>query len=102
MKTNCLLFILLCATFPAFAQKHTINGMYFQWGYNTEWYTRSTIHFRMSNGNNFTLHHARATDKPDLDAIYKKPTEVSIPQYNYRLGFYINRKRTKSVELNFD
>ncbi|MEO7444482.1 MAG: hypothetical protein ABIT96_12385, partial [Ferruginibacter sp.] len=28
--------------------------------------------------------------------------EVSIPQYNYRLGFYLNKKFTKSLELNFD
>lgn len=45
--------------------------MYFQWGYNTEWYTRSNIHVKMSNGNNFTLHKVKAHDSPDLDAIPK-------------------------------
>ena len=76
--------------------------MYFQWGYNTEWYTKSNIHIRMSNGNNFILHHAVGTDKPDLDAIGKEPFDVSIPQYNYRIGFYLNNSHTKAIELNFD
>ena len=56
----------------------------------------------MSNGNDFTIHKATAHDKGDFDAIYKKPKEISIPQYNYRIGFYLNRKHTKSIELNFD
>ena len=76
--------------------------MYIQWGYNTEWYTKSTIHFKMSNGNNFKLIKAKAHDSPDLDAIPKKPFEISIPQYNYRLGFYLNESHTKIFELNFD
>jgi len=76
--------------------------MYIQWGYNTEWYTKSDIHFKMANGDHFILHKALAHDKPDLDAVWKNPMEVSIPQYNYRLGFYINKEHTKSFELNFD
>lgn len=76
--------------------------MYLQWGYNTETYTKSNIHFRMSNGNNFTLHHAVAHDKGDFDAIYKKPGDISIPQYNYRIGFYLNTQKSRAVELNFD
>jgi len=76
--------------------------MYFQWGYNIESYTKSNIHFKMANGNNFTLHHAVAHDKGDFDAIYKEPGDISIPQYNYRIGFYINKAHSKAVELNFD
>lgn len=76
--------------------------MYVQWGYNKEWYTSSNIHFSMGNGNHFILHHAKASDKPDYDAIYKKPFEISIPQYNYRIGFYLNEKQSKAIEINFD
>lgn len=88
----------------SFAQKKDklFNGMYVQWGYNTEWYTKSTIHFKMANGNDFKLHKALAHDKPDMDAIWKEPLEVSIPQYNYRLGFYLNKKHTRAIEVNFD
>ena len=78
------------------------KGMYIQWGYNTEWYTKSNINFRLANGSNFTLHNAKAHDAPDLDAISKKPIEISIPQYNYRIGFYLNKEKSKAVELNFD
>lgn len=86
-----------------FAQKgKLLKGMYMQWGYNKEWYTNSTIRFKLSNGDNFTLHNAKAHDKPDFDAIYKNPVEISIPQYNYRLGFYLNESHTKAIELNFD
>lgn len=84
------------------ARKKLFSGMYLQWGYNAETYTKSTIHFKMSNGNNFTLHNVVAHDKGDYDAIYKKPGDVSIPQYNYRIGFYLNKKHTKALELNFD
>ncbi len=79
--------------------------MYLQWGYNTEWYTRSNIHVNdVVDGveHQFTLYHAKAHDRNDMDAILKKPIELSIPQYNYRLGFYINTAKTKSVEINFD
>lgn len=76
--------------------------MYIQWGYNAEAYTRSSIHFKLSNGDNFTLHNVKAHDKGDYDAIYKHPADISIPQYNYRIGFYLNPERTKALELNFD
>lgn len=83
-------------------KKKRINGMYVQWGYNTEWYTKSNIHFKMGNGNNFTLHKAKAHDKPDLDGIINKPGDISIPQYNYRIGFYLNKTHTRAIEINFD
>ncbi len=85
-----------------YAQKITFHGMYLQWGYNKEWYTHSNIHVTMSNGNNFILHNVSAKDKPDYEAIYQAPTDISIPQYNYRIGFYLNKENTRSVELNFD
>ena len=103
-----LFFLYLAAILPtllhAQEKKNTkwLKGMYFQWGYNTERYTRSTIHFKMSNGDNFILHKAKAHDSRDYDAILKKPLEISIPQYNYRLGFYLDKKHIKAIEANFD
>lgn len=78
------------------------KGMYFQWGYNLEWYGKSDIHFKLSNGDNFTIHDAAAKDKPDFASIYKNPFDVTIPQYNIRIGFYLDHQKTKSIELNFD
>jgi hypothetical protein len=96
--------LLSFAMITGFAQKKNslLTGIYLQWGYNTEWYTNSNIHFTMSNGNDFTLHNAKALDRPDLDAIYKTPKDISIPQYNYRIGFYLNKSHTKGLEVNFD
>lgn len=103
MKRILLLIFSIAITYTSQAQqKRLLKGMYIQWGYNTEWYTKSNIHFKLANGDNFTLVKAKAHDKPDLDAILESPFEISIPQYNYRLGFYLNEKKTKAVELNFD
>lgn len=104
MKIHLVLLGIICLPLIGFSQKKGkfIKGMYLQWGYNKEWYTRSNIHFRMANGDRFTLHKAKAHDKPDYDDIFKTPGQISIPQYNYRIGFYLNNKRTKSIELNFD
>jgi hypothetical protein len=93
--------------FTASAQKKSklISGMYLQWGYNTEWYTKSNIHFNsVVNGvpHNFTIYKAKGYDRSDLNSITKQPLQVSIPQYNYRLGFYLNKNHTKAIEINFD
>lgn len=79
--------------------------MYLQWGYNTEWYTKSTIHVNdVVDGvpYNFTLYKVKAHDRSDLDAIVEKPIEITVPQYNYRIGFYLNKTKTKAIEINFD
>lgn len=103
MKNLISCILLSSFVFTASAQKKgkLISGIYLQWGYNTEWYTRSNIHFKMP-GSDFTIHNVRAQNRPDLDAVYKKPKDISIPQYNYRIGFYLNKKHSRAVELNFD
>ncbi len=103
MKRSFFLITILFFNANVFAQKNKLlKGMYLQWGYNKEWYTRSNIRFKLSNGDDFTFVMAKAHDKPDLDAVYKNPVEISIPQYNYRIGFYLNENKTKAIELNFD
>ncbi len=98
VKQFLLFFFIIIASQVA----HSQNGMYVQWGYNREWYTHSNIHFKMSNGNDFTLNDVRATDKNDFDAIISNPIDITIPQYNFRLGFYLNQQHSKMIELNFD
>ncbi len=104
LKKLIALFLFGLFTLSANAQKKNrlFSGMYIQWGYNTEWYTKSNIRITMPGGTDFTLHKAKAHDRPDLDGIYTKPLEISIPQYNYRIGFYLNPAKTKALELNFD
>ncbi len=85
--------------------KRLLKGMYFQWGYNTEWYTKSTLHFKGSvDGipHDFTLYKLNGHDRNDMASIAKRPLELTIPQYNYRVGFYLNADHSRAIELNFD
>lgn len=91
----------IISTIASFA-KPSLTGMYFQWGYNKEWYTHSTIYFKMSNGNNFTIYNAKAHDKTDFKSIITSTKDITVPQYNLRIGFYLNEKKTKGLEINFD
>ena len=40
-----VLLISLTSTVSAQKKNKLLSGMYLQWGYNTEWYTKSNIHF---------------------------------------------------------
>jgi len=99
--------ILLLSGTDCFAQtktkkKHRTGSIYFSWGYNQETYTRSTIHVKQDGlGNNYDLVRVRAQDHQGWnDGITNKA--LTIPQYNYRLGYYFNEKQDLAIELNFD
>lgn len=100
-KLNCSLCLLMLFYVSTSGQTG-LKGMYFQWGYNKEWYSHSNIHFVMSNGNDFTIHKAKAHDRTNFNAIISNPIDITIPQYNLRIGFYINNAKTKGLEINFD
>ncbi len=103
--TGLIVFSGLILSASAQKKSKLITGMYLQWGYNTEWYTRSNIHFNtMVDGvpHNFTIFKVRAHDRSDMDGLVKQPLQVSIPQYNYRVGFYLNKQHTRAIEINFD
>jgi hypothetical protein len=107
MKKISVLLMFTVTSLYSFSQnkKKKLDGMYLQWGYNTEWYTKSNIHFKdVVNGvpHDFTIYHAVAHDRNDIDGIVKKPIEISVPQYNYRIGFYLNKTHSKALEINFD
>ncbi len=83
-------------------RKLSLSGIYLQWGYNREWYSKSDIHLSNGSAYDFTLKDVTAKDKPDFDAIFNAPLDISIPQYNYRIGFYLNPSHSHAIELNFD
>lgn len=79
------------------------NGsLYFSWGYNMEWYTHSNVHIKQDAlGNDYTMEHVSAQDRPGWDHdLFKK--DLTIPQYNYRLGYFFNKKQDLAFEINFD
>lgn len=79
------------------------NGsLYFSWGYNTEWYTRSTIHVNQPSLNNdYQLVNVNAHDRRGWDEDFFH-TALTVPQYNYRLGYFFNEKQDFAIEINFD
>lgn len=87
----------------AYAQKKERKGeFYFSWGYNKEWYTNSNVSISQpSLGNNFTFRNTKLEDHPGWDdALFTK--EISIPQYNYRIGYFIDKDKDLAIEINFD
>jgi len=78
------------------------TGMYFQWGYNRDIYSKSDLHFANGNDYNFTIYGAKAHDQPDFSGFRTNPIDITIPQNVYRIGFYLNKKHTHAIEINFD
>lgn len=75
---------------------------YISWGYNKEWYTRSDLHIKQPElGNDYTFNNLKGHDRPGWNnQLFKKA--ISIPQYNYRLGYFFNPEKGWGVEINFD
>jgi hypothetical protein len=75
---------------------------YFSWGYNKEWYTNSTVKINQPSLNNrYSFINIQGHDHPGWDeGIFNRA--FTIPQYNYRIGLFINKKKGLAVEINFD
>ena len=99
-----MVFLISMLSISAFAQqkKYKKKELYFSWGYNKEWYTKSTVKIdQPSLGNHYSFISIKGHDHPGWDdGIFNKA--LSIPQYNYRLGLFINQQKGLAVEINFD
>ena len=74
--------------------------IFVSWGWNKSAFTRSDIHFK-GNEYNFTLKDVVAKDRQTAFSLrYFNPTKITIPQYNFRIGYYINSKY--SISFGFD
>ena len=83
-------------------QSRRHGAFYASWGYNTEWYTRSTVTVKQpSLGNDYRMQKVKAHDHRGWDeGLFHM--QFTIPQYNYRLGYYFNDKQDLAFEINFD
>lgn len=79
---------------------HT-NRLYCYWGYNRAFFSLSDITFH-GPGYRFTIYDVSARDRPSkLTANnYLNPVNITVPQYNGRLGFYI--KHNVHLTLGID
>lgn len=88
------------------------SNLYFSWGYNRAWYSRSTIHLKdLSNTYysetdryhyyDFKIVNAKAHDRPDFEQI-KDVINITIPQFVSRLGYYFKKRPDIGIEINYD
>jgi hypothetical protein len=83
-------------------KKQRKHEFYFSWGYNEEWFTKSTISINQpSLGNNYQFVKISGKDNPGwTDNFFHK--NLTIPQYNYRIGMIIDKEKGWGAEINFD
>lgn len=88
-----LMFSIMSFSQKTIPVKYTASkkGKFFiSWGGNRESFTKSDITFEGENYN-FTIHDVTAHDKPKgwhLD--YVNPTKITIPQTNFKIGYFIS------------
>lgn len=76
------------------------NDFYIYWGWNWDWYTKSDIHF-VGTDFDFRLYDVKAVDKQKEFSIdYFNPTKLTIPQTNFRVGYFLNDKY--NISIGFD
>ncbi len=79
---------------------HNKGKFYIFWGGNRESYTKSDIHFKGDNYD-FTVANAIADDKPKgWNVDYVNPSRMTIPQTNFRMGYFINDHYNISLGLD--
>ena len=110
MKKLLLLTITLLGYFNCFSQEskpisekytaHNKGKIYIFWGGNRDSYTKSDIHFKGATYD-FTLYDVAAVDKPKGWHIdYLNPARMTIPQTNFRVGYFINDHYNISIGVD--
>jgi hypothetical protein len=110
MNKLLLLAITLLGCFNCFSQEskpisekyteHNKGKIYIFWGGNRDSYTKSDIHFKGATYD-FTLYDVAAVDKPKGWHIdYLNPARMTIPQTNFRIGYFINDHYNISIGLD--
>jgi hypothetical protein len=67
------------------------GSFYAYWGWNRATYSKSDIHFKGTNYD-FTLNDVIARDRQSKFAFSTYFATVTIPQYNFRIGYFLNDK----------
>lgn len=79
---------------------HNKGKFFVSWGGNRENYSKSDITFK-GNDYNFTLENVIAHDKPKGYTIdYINPARMTIPQTNFRMGYFINDHYSIAIGLD--
>ncbi len=79
---------------------HNKGKFYIYWGGNRDSFSKSDIHFTGADYD-FTLYDVTAQDKPKgWHVDYINPARMTIPQTNFRLGYYITDKYNISIGVD--
>lgn len=79
---------------------HNKGKMYFYWGGNRGSYTNSDIRFKGANYD-FTIYDVSAVDRPKgWHVDYINPGRMTIPQTNFRAGYFINDHYNISIGVD--
>lgn len=97
-SSGAILFILVSYSFsfsltlPNLTNAHK-GDFYFYWGWNRGWYSNSDISFKGDNYD-FELKSVVAKDRQSTVNLntYLNPIKATIPQYNFRIGYFIHEK----------
>lgn len=104
MKPYLIIFIVLCG-FANIGNSQNISSnkgsAFVYWGYNWSGYSKSNISFS-GNGYSFWLKDVEATDRPSKFTAegYFKPSRITTPQYNVRVGYNLKNRLTLSVGMD--
>lgn len=80
--------------------KFNKGKMFFYWGWNRGHFSKSDITFK-GDDYNFTLSKVNSKDKPKPFGIYYfKLDEITIPQTNFRLGYFFKENYTISLGVD--
>lgn len=87
-------------TDPAKYTAHNKGKMYVYWGGNRESFTKSDIRFKGADYD-FTLYDVEAHDKPKgWHVDYINPARMTIPQTNFRVGYFISDHYNISIGVD--
>lgn len=101
---NIILLLFVFFSFTSYSQeaKSSFEGhkgdFYLYWGYNKSFHNPSDIHFE-GEGYDFTLYDVYAKDAPEpySNKAYFSPKNISIPQFNFRIAYFLTDKVSLSV-----
>ncbi|MEI9918738.1 MAG: hypothetical protein WDO14_08035 [Bacteroidota bacterium] len=97
---------MLCLSVGAFAQElsstSTRGTLYFTWGYHRDTYTKSNIHFKDSQTDDydFKFYNAKAHDRADMHSLFSTP--LTIPQYVINVGYIFKDRKGWGFEFSWD
>jgi hypothetical protein len=100
-----LIVLFLLSSNIAFSQNADNQGVagkfYFYWGYNRAVFGTSDLHLKGANYD-FTLQNIKAFDRPSpfSTKLYFSLSTLSIPQYNYRIGYQFKSNWNLSVGVD--